>query len=163
MHSAIKMLISRVALLHQLLLKMQSGGCWAAAEPCFGSHWADERRSSAVSRRGCFQVASVCVLLFVFSRLPHVHAGHRAGEVPFDHDLVRQAAGLIRRLPAVDSQQFGQDYTTVGVWGQGRLGGRAEGGATGEGRGGGAVVAACFCCVGLRPGVPCVRAVLTRN
>ncbi|EFN52982.1 hypothetical protein CHLNCDRAFT_58697 [Chlorella variabilis] len=58
MHSAIKMLISRVELLHQLLLKMQSG------------------------------------------------------EVPFDHQLVRQAAGLIKRLPAVDSQQFGQDYTT---------------------------------------------------
>ncbi|KAL4437304.1 hypothetical protein ABPG75_004443 [Micractinium tetrahymenae] len=58
MHSAIKMLISRVALLHQLLLKMQSG------------------------------------------------------EVPFDHDLVRQAAGLIKRLPAIDSPQFGADYTT---------------------------------------------------
>ncbi|KAL4439478.1 hypothetical protein ABPG77_008807 [Micractinium sp. CCAP 211/92] len=58
MHSAIKMLISRVALLHQLLLKMQSG------------------------------------------------------ELPFDHGLVRQAAGLIKRLPAIDSQQFGADYTT---------------------------------------------------
>ena len=36
-----------------------------------------------------------------------------AGELPFDHELVRQAAGLIKRLPAVDSQQFGADYTTV--------------------------------------------------
>ncbi|PSC73827.1 COP9 signalosome complex subunit 6a [Micractinium conductrix] len=58
MHSAIKMLITRVALLHQMLEKMQSG------------------------------------------------------ELPFDHELVRQAAGLIKRLPAVDSQQFGADYTT---------------------------------------------------
>lgn len=36
-----------------------------------------------------------------------------AGELPFDHGLVRQAAGLIKRLPAIDSQQFGADYTTV--------------------------------------------------
>ncbi|KAI7842094.1 hypothetical protein COHA_004289 [Chlorella ohadii] len=58
MHSAIKMLISRVALLHQMLLKMQSG------------------------------------------------------EVPFDQGLVRQAAALTKRLPAVDSPQFASDYTT---------------------------------------------------
>jgi hypothetical protein len=29
---------------------------------------------------------------------------------------VRQASGLIKRLPAIDSQQFGQDYTTVRSW-----------------------------------------------
>ncbi|KAL4855882.1 COP9 signalosome complex subunit 6a [Chlorella vulgaris] len=58
LHSAIKMLIARISLLHQLLLKMQSG------------------------------------------------------ELPYDHELVRQASGLIKRLPAIDSQQFGQDYTT---------------------------------------------------
>jgi COP9 signalosome complex subunit 6 len=61
MHGAIKMLVSRIALLHQLLLRMQSG------------------------------------------------------ELPFDHEVVRQAAGLTRRLPAVDSLEFGADYTTVGT------------------------------------------------
>ncbi|GAB4821425.1 hypothetical protein N2152v2_008471 [Parachlorella kessleri] len=58
MHSAIKMLVSRIALLHQMLVKMQSG------------------------------------------------------ELPFDHGLVRQVAGLVQRLPAVDSLQFSQDYLT---------------------------------------------------
>jgi cytochrome c556 len=38
-----------------------------------------------------------------------------AGELPFDHEVVRQAAGLTRRLPAVDSLEFGADYTTVGT------------------------------------------------
>eukprot|EP00887_Chlorella_sp_A99_P006064 scaffold22.g6064.t1 len=52
MHSAVTMLVSRVAILHKMLLMMQSG------------------------------------------------------EVPFDHGLVRQAAGLINRLPAIDSPQF---------------------------------------------------------
>lgn len=36
-----------------------------------------------------------------------------AGEVPFDQGLVRQAAALTKRLPAVDSPQFASDYTTV--------------------------------------------------
>lgn len=37
----------------------------------------------------------------------------KSGEVPLDHEVVRQAAALTKRLPAVDSQAFGQDYTTV--------------------------------------------------
>lgn len=36
-----------------------------------------------------------------------------AGELPMDHSLVRQVAGLVQRLPAVDSPQFRQDYLTV--------------------------------------------------
>lgn len=56
MHSAVTMLVDRVAALHALLIKMQSG------------------------------------------------------EVPFDHEIVRHAAALSARLPAMDSQQFETSY-----------------------------------------------------
>ena len=59
LHSAVKMLVSRVAILHKLLLAME------------------------------------------------------AGAVPLDHALVRQAAGLISRLPAIDAPQFRESYLTV--------------------------------------------------
>jgi COP9 signalosome complex subunit 6 len=58
MHSAVTMLVERVAALHALLIKMQSG------------------------------------------------------EVPFDHEIVRHAAALSARLPAMDSQQFETSYNT---------------------------------------------------
>ncbi|KAK9787263.1 hypothetical protein WJX73_001466 [Symbiochloris irregularis] len=34
------------------------------------------------------------------------------GELPYDHQLVRQASSLVRRLPAVKSAEFSKDYMT---------------------------------------------------
>ena len=36
-----------------------------------------------------------------------------AGQVPYDHDLLRQASSLLRRLPAMESKQFKEEYLTV--------------------------------------------------
>ncbi len=38
--------------------------------------------------------------------------GH-AGLVPYDHALLRQASSLLRRLPAMDSKQFKEEYIMV--------------------------------------------------
>jgi COP9 signalosome complex subunit 6 len=58
MHAAVKMLISRIQALHQLVSQMQSGA------------------------------------------------------LPYDHQLARQAAALVRRLPVLDTPQFHEDYLT---------------------------------------------------
>lgn len=123
MHSAIKMLISRVALLHQMLLKMQSGegssgeGRW---------HWGSAVWSTCTWQQGQQQgsrgssCGSQCALRHALSPEPvprmiswPLHPVASTGEVPFDHGLVRQAAALTKRLPAVDSPQFASDYSTV--------------------------------------------------
>lgn len=104
MHSAINMLITRVGLLHQLLLKMQSGG-WVG---CQG-------RCALALLECCWDACTLAGLprrRAANQPLPS-NARRLAGELPFDHDIVRRAAGLIGRLPAVDSEQFGEDYTTV--------------------------------------------------
>ena len=36
-----------------------------------------------------------------------------AGRQPYDHQLVRQASSLVRRLPAVKSPEFDKAYMTV--------------------------------------------------
>jgi hypothetical protein len=36
-----------------------------------------------------------------------------AGALPYDHQLVRQAATLVRRLPVLDTPQFHEDYLTA--------------------------------------------------
>ena len=36
-----------------------------------------------------------------------------AGQLPYDHALLRQASSLLRRLPAMDSTQFKEQYITV--------------------------------------------------
>ncbi len=33
--------------------------------------------------------------------------------MPYDHQLARQAAALVRRLPVLDTPQFHEDYLTV--------------------------------------------------
>ena len=53
------------------------------------------------------------------ARIERLHAlllAMQSGEIPFDHELVRLASGLAKRLPAVDSAQFDRDYATVGGW-----------------------------------------------
>eukprot|EP00270_Netrium_digitus_P014105 TRINITY_DN4755_c0_g1_i2.p1 TRINITY_DN4755_c0_g1~~TRINITY_DN4755_c0_g1_i2.p1 ORF type:complete len:281 (+),score=21.97 TRINITY_DN4755_c0_g1_i2:177-1019(+) len=60
MHSAIKMLNSRIRVLHNLLISMHQGA------------------------------------------------------VPYDHSLLRQVSSLVRRLPAIDSPRFQEDFQTFG-------------------------------------------------
>ena len=142
MHSAIKMLVTRLTLLHQLLLKMQSGGPglggqagWlGAVAGCSGwGQWVRVGQQGLPSQQAGLALTDTVPQ----QRAPPPRATPplpalapscpAAGELPLDHDLVRQAAGLIKRLPAVDSPQFGEDYATVGwlgwlVW-VGYLGG----------------------------------------
>lgn len=40
--------------------------------------------------------------------------------MPYDHQLARQAAALVRRLPVLDTPQFHEDYLTVHFALQGR-------------------------------------------
>lgn len=39
-----------------------------------------------------------------------------AGEIPFHHSLARKVASLVASLPAMDTEQFTQEYQTVSAW-----------------------------------------------
>lgn len=38
-----------------------------------------------------------------------------AGALPYDHSLVRETKGLLRRLPAINTAEFQQDFLAVRV------------------------------------------------
>ena len=38
---------------------------------------------------------------------------HIAGDTPYDHSLVRQAATLVRQLPAIRASSFNKDFLMV--------------------------------------------------
>ena len=78
------MLQSRLAALHALLSSMSSGTALSSQPWCFLS--------------GC------CVA---------DHMLQIAGDTPYDHGLVRQAASLVRQLPAIRASSFNKDFLMV--------------------------------------------------
>ncbi|KAH9534464.1 hypothetical protein CY35_17G006800 [Sphagnum magellanicum] len=47
-------------------------------------------------------------------RILHHHlVSIQKGETPYDHSLLRQVCSLIRRLPAIDSSRFQDDFLMV--------------------------------------------------
>ena len=85
LYAAINMLQSRLATLHALLAKMSSG------EASAGSWCATSAECGA---------------------LQHAEALH-AGDVPYNHSLVRQAASLVRQLPAIRAADFHHRFLRV--------------------------------------------------
>ena len=90
-HSAIKMLNARVKLIEQFLHKMQMG----ALQPSLLC----SARGHLITKDG----ATYHLLL-----LPLL-----AGELPFNHALVRKISSLVHSLPAMNTAEFNKDYLMV--------------------------------------------------
>ena len=104
MHAAVKMLISRIHALHGLVSQMQTGGRLLMV------HRPPARSSGPVA--GARHVA-VFHLMPKHQTLLDSVILLMAGALPYDHQLVRQAATLVRRLPVLDTPQFHEDYLTA--------------------------------------------------
>lgn len=129
MHAAVKMLISRIHALHRLVTQMQSGGGSSS------SSWphrltnqsavgrvACSNRSLVLVRRSQCSISAIWVMMTQPEPDTSCSCGNvlvpsclsmPAGALPYDHQLVRQAAALVRRLPVLDTPQFHEDYLTV--------------------------------------------------
>ena len=126
-HSAIKMLNSRIRVLHQYLGAMQKGILYSflksppPALPLFTFVSTDRSWKKIVFvftmleteltkwfRRHCWMKDSrgpcgflmACVILYL-------------GDIPCDNSLLRQVASLLRSLPAAQSEKFKEDFLMV--------------------------------------------------
>jgi COP9 signalosome complex subunit 6 len=108
MHSAIKMLNNRIKILHHHLVSIQKGMWLTLCHPicihplkCYTTlcheHVAFWRYTSSVDNWALVLIMKIVCI----------------GEAPYDHSLLRQVSSLIRRLPAIDSSRFQDDFLMV--------------------------------------------------
>lgn len=109
-HSAIKMLNSRIRVLHHYLLAMQKGTAHSPAL-CVCVYVRTRMRVHMlhVEHKGSF----LCV---IWSRRTHEFSlPLNAGDFPHESSLLRQVSSLLRRLPVIESGKFEDDFLMVRV------------------------------------------------
>ncbi|KAF5948952.1 hypothetical protein HYC85_014909 [Camellia sinensis] len=126
-HSAIKMLNSRIRVLHHYLLAMQKGMC---IHLC-GEQASSERREHLMKCAGSIQESNNMKTWFDCTCVYFVHEDRKqkcvvlglkvqnlidnisvsnAGDIPCENSLLRQVSSLLRRLPAIESEKFQDDF-----------------------------------------------------
>ncbi|CAL5405176.1 unnamed protein product [Camellia sinensis] len=122
-HSAIKMLNSRIRVLHHYLLAMQKGMCFHLC----GEQASSERRGKKVglkqvndmeTSRASYEMCGEhpgekqkCVMLGLkVQNLIDSISVSNAGDIPCENSLLRQVSSLLRRLPAIESEKFQDDF-----------------------------------------------------